>query len=395
MTALRGEAKYRVGVIGCGRAGAPRARAFDVHPLCQVTAIADTDPENLEFGCESFGVPGYSSYEEMFASEQIDIAMPVLPVRPNADAVVAAARAGVKAVFCEKPLTARLADADRMAEECRSRGVHLAAGVVVSSHPDYRKAFSLAASGEIGEVRRINLYDGNGQGGCHGLNLSRKFAGKSQVEFVTGWVEGDPCSDHEEPYEEGRTGFGRIGGFIRFANGVECYSSYRDVGWRGIEVIGTDGVIYNWNNTGLGLRLRQAGGDERPLGHHDLREVEGLFQEFSGAERGYDEDGWRDPGEVMGGIVQAIVDALETGSELQLTTGDDLRHALEIAIAMRESHRRGHGAVKLPLEDRSLVMYPEKSRWHYKKDIHGREWYISQMAQVKKPPAADRKETSQ
>jgi hypothetical protein len=83
--------------------------------------------------------------------------------------------------------------------------------------------------------------------------------------------------------------------------------------------------------------------------------------------------------------VQAIVDSLDTGAQLTVTTGDDLRHALEIAIAMRESARRGSAAVKLPLEDRSLVMYPERSRWHYKKDVHGREWYMEQMANVKRP----------
>ena len=46
--ALKDGAKYRVALIGCGRAGLPRARAFDMHPLCQVVALADTDAENLE-----------------------------------------------------------------------------------------------------------------------------------------------------------------------------------------------------------------------------------------------------------------------------------------------------------------------------------------------------------
>ena len=104
-----------------------------------------------------------------------------MPVRPNADAVVASAEAGVKAIFCEKPFTNSLADADRMVEACSSRGVHIASGVMVSSHPDYQKAYALAASGEIGEVRRINLYENNAQGGCHGVNLARKFAAKSPV----------------------------------------------------------------------------------------------------------------------------------------------------------------------------------------------------------------------
>ncbi len=375
-------AKYSVGVIGCGVAATARARAFDQHPMCEVVAIADTDPENLEVGCKRFGVPGYSTYDEMFANEQIDIAMPVLPVRPNADAVVASARAGVKAVFCEKPLTARLSDADRMVEECRSRGVHFAAGEVTSSHPDYQKAYEMAASGELGEVSRINLYEGNDQGGCHGLNLARKFAGKAEVDFVVGWVEGDPDSDYQDDHGEGEPWFGKIGGYIRFANGIECFSSYGDVRWRGIEVIGSDGVLHNRNNTGRGLRILKASRQDAP-GGVTLSEVEGAFQTFDQGDPGYDEEGWREPGEVMTHIVQAIVDSLETGAELKVTTGADLRHALEIAIALRESHRRGHSAVKLPLEDRSLVMYPAKMRWNYKKDLFGSEWYRDQLARQK------------
>ncbi|MCZ6675665.1 MAG: Gfo/Idh/MocA family oxidoreductase [Candidatus Poribacteria bacterium] len=377
-------AKYRVGIIGCGRAGTTRARGFDLHPLCEVVAIADTDPENLELGCQRFNAPGYSTYEEMFRNEQIDIAMPVLPVRPNADAVVASAEAGVKAIFCEKPLTASLEDADRMVEACRTRGVHLAAGVVVSSHPDYQKAYELVAAGEIGEVQRINLYEGNSQGGCHGLNLARKFADKASVDWVVGWVDGDPFSDYEEPYNEGDSGFGNVGGYIRFSNGIECFSNFKDIGWKGIEVIGSHGVLYNWNNTALGLHLLKAANGAAQRGPVDLREVSGLFQEYNADERGYDDEGWRYPGDTMMGIVQAIVDSLERGDPLKVTTGDDLRHALEIAIGLRESHRRGHTAVKFPIEDRSLVMYPQKSRWHYKKDLWGRERYMEQMRQQKR-----------
>jgi len=38
----------------------------------------------------------------------------------------------------------------------------------------------------------------------------------------------------------------------------------------------------------------------------------------------------------------------------------------------------------LPLADRSLVMYPERMRWHYKKPIFGREAYMEQMAGQKR-----------
>ena len=150
---------YRVALIGCGRAGLPRARAFDMHPQCRIVALADTDAENLEFARAAFDAPGYDSYDELFANEQIDIAAAVLPVAPNAGAVAAAAEAGCRAVFCEKPLTARLADADRMVEACGSRGVPLVCGVVISSHADYQKAYALAAAGAA--VPRTNVASGS------------------------------------------------------------------------------------------------------------------------------------------------------------------------------------------------------------------------------------------
>ena len=376
--------KYRVALIGGGRAGPSRARAFDAHPLCSVVAVADTDPENLELTSRRFGAAAYATWDEMFARERLDIVLPILPVRPNADAVVAAAEAGVKAIFCEKPLTATLADADRMVEACARRGIPLGAGVMVSSHPDYRRAYGLASGGTIGRVYRIHLYGSNNQGGCHGVNLTRKFAARAAVEQVIGRVSEDPHSDHEHPYDGAPTGFGNVGGWVRFANGVEAFFGVDDPSVNGIEVIGTRGMILNRNNTGLGLQLRLAPEELERVGLADMEPVEaGFGDDKSFTERGYDEAGWQDPGPVMRSIVDDFMRVLEEGGELEITTGDDLRHALEICIALRESHRRGQVPVSLPLEDRSLTMYPQQMRWHYKKTIMGREAYMAQLAQQK------------
>ena len=377
--------KYRVALIGGGRAGPSRAAAFDAHPLCKLVAVADTDPENLALTAGRFGAAAYDTFDDMFANEQLDIVLPILPVRPNADAVVAAAEAGAKAIFCEKPLTASLADADRMVEACASRGIPLGCGVMVSSHPDYRKAYRFAADGTIGQVGRINLYGSNNQGGCHGMNLVRKFADKVAIEEVIGRVSGDPHSDHEEPYDDAETGFGDVGGYIRFANGIEAFLSLGDFGVRGIEVIGSRGMIVNCDNTGLGLQLRIAPEADRTY----LAEMEPVDVGFElrpepGAVRGRDASGWMDPGAPMLAIVDDIMRVLEEGGgELEITTGDDLRHALEMSIAVRESARRGHAPVTVPLEDRSLTMYPQRSRWHYKKPILGEEAYMNALAQQK------------
>ena len=369
---------YRVGVIGGGRQGTHQARAYHLHPRTEVAAVADTDPENLKLFCERFEVPGYSTYEEMLAKEEIDIGSPVLPVKVNPDAVVACARAGVKAIWCEKPLAGSLADADRMVEECAQRGIPLAAGLVVSSHPDYRKAYELAAGGEIGEVVRINIYEDNRQLGTHGLNIARKFAAKSDVDFVIGYVSNDPHGEYEEDYGSGEKWYGWLGGYIRFANGIECFSSYNGPAYRGIEVVGTHGVITNPNNTGLGLRLFRT---DDPSATPELTEVEGVFGPRPTGGRERDAEGWRLPSDTLTTSIDAVVESMDTGHPLSITTGDDLRHALEIAIALRESARTGSAPYKLPVVDRGIMMYPEAWRWNYKKDVYGADWYREQMSQ--------------
>ena len=78
---------------------------------------------------------------------------------------------------------------------------------------------------------------------------------------------------------------------------------------------------------------------EQSLWAESLVEEEGLFEVHRFEDRGYDKEGWLDVGDTMRAIVAAIVAALETGAEQQVTTGNDLRHALEMAIALRQSHR--------------------------------------------------------
>ena len=50
---------------------------------------------------------------------------------------------------------------------------------------------------------------------------------------------------------------------------------------------------------------------------------------------------------------------------------------------MRESARRNHSPVKLPLVSRNYRMLPQKSRWVNKKELYGKEWYAEQISRAK------------
>ena len=64
----------------------------------------------------------------MLAREDLDILVVATSEHRHADITVDGARAGVKAVFCEKPLATSMEDADRMIEACEENGVVLISG---------------------------------------------------------------------------------------------------------------------------------------------------------------------------------------------------------------------------------------------------------------------------
>ena len=192
---MTNERQYRVGLIGTGRKGNGHARGYEANPRTDLVAAADPDPSNLAIFLERFTVKPYDDYHEMLRVENIDIAAPILPVKPNPGVVIDCARAGVSAIYCEKPMAASLDEADRMVEETASRGIALASGDAYRNMPQHWKVKALIDSGELGPVQSINLYQPTNEisgGGCQGLSVLRLFADDSDVEWVTGWCDGRP-----------------------------------------------------------------------------------------------------------------------------------------------------------------------------------------------------------
>ena len=169
--------KLRVGMIGLGRKGTQWARAFALHPSCEVVACADSDADNLALFAERFGLEPsavYDNYEEMLDRQQLDIVSPILPVQPNPEVVVRCARTpGLRAIACEKPIAAQLSEADDMVQACKQHGVHFAAGDACRNYAQINEARRLIDGGAIGDVKQIDLFESTAEisgGGCQGLS---------------------------------------------------------------------------------------------------------------------------------------------------------------------------------------------------------------------------------
>ena len=365
------EPRHRVAMIGVGRMGTNHARGYELHPRCEVVAAADPDRRNLDLFRDRFGVTSvYEDFRDMLANEEIDIAAPVLPVSANPEVVIACAEAGVRAIFSEKPIAASLQEADSMVEACRSRGIPFASGDAWRNLPQFWQFRSMIDRGEVGEVRSINIYHPHDEisgGGCQSLGVMRLMAGDADVDWVVGWVKDDPFDDGDQG----------MGGVVRFTNGVEAFIHMNAVGKFGIEVNTSTAVFFSdWKT----FRLWPLSEDTPPYSSDwPDNETPGVFEDAANPVEPYGEDGRRLPNYRQSASINAIVQALEEGRE-PWTSGDNMRKALEIGIALRESHRRGHEPVKLPLDDRTLRILPRPGRWLNKREVYGDEWYEEAMS---------------
>ena len=367
-------ARYQVGIVGCGRQGTQHGRGFNLLPDTSVVAIADPDPDNLELALRRFSARGYSTAEEMYANEQLDIVDCVLPVQFNPDMVVLAAEtSGAKGIVSEKPIAASLVDADRMVAACEANGIPWQGGNVDRSISQLWEARALIEAGEIGEVLSINLYEMTMQGGCQGLSVAHMFAQDADIDWVTGWTNGDPFGESDDEYLG-------IGGYVRYANGVECFIHARTGAMRGLIVTGTEGV-YVTDKRHHRFYHKSDGSDADLLSNLQYDDSK-TFKPFRPhAEGGYDDEGWLYPGDRLVDSMQSIVDAITLGIEPR-TSGQVQHKSFEATVAMRESARQGHAPIKLPLPDRSLTLKPQIWRWVNKKGLFGEEEYARQIGRA-------------
>ena len=105
--------KHKVAIIGCGRLGQHYATAYSTYPDTEIVAIAEFNEDRRKAVGERFGVKSlYPDAESMLKDIVPDIAAVVTPTKWMKESVIACAKAGVKGVSTDKPIAAKLSDAD-------------------------------------------------------------------------------------------------------------------------------------------------------------------------------------------------------------------------------------------------------------------------------------------
>jgi predicted dehydrogenase len=253
-------------LVGCGGMGRGQARTLAEHRDFDLLAVCDMDIERVKLCAEETGAEAYTDFSECLEKEKPDLAAITTPNNSHSFLTIMAAQAGVKGVYCEKPMAVNMKEANAMADACRKAGVKLVINHQRRIGADLQTARKLIETGAVGEV---NLIKTNNAGdilsdGTHAIDNALFLAGDPDIEWILGQVHRDINDEMIErskkqtektgrPVEPG-TRYGHVvenGGFgiIQLANGIRLEIACGDMkdGYRAYQdyvVSGTKGSIW-------------------------------------------------------------------------------------------------------------------------------------------------------
>ncbi len=158
--------RIRLGMVGGGRGafiGAVHRIASRIDDQYELVAGAfSSDPERAEASAADLGVGrSYSSFAEMAARESrrkdgIEAVAIVTPNHMHAPVALQFLKRGIH-VICDKPLTASLAEAKKLAKAAQASGVIFGLTHNYTGYPMVRQAKAMLDAGDLGEIRLVQV----------------------------------------------------------------------------------------------------------------------------------------------------------------------------------------------------------------------------------------------
>src|SRR5262249_54547529 len=144
-------AVVNVALVGAGTIGAFHAQTLAQRlPAARLIGVADAIEATAQRVAASLGCDrATADYRTLLADPDVDAVVIATPPAIHGEVMEAAARAG-KAVFCEKPITETLEQADRALAAVREAGVPLQIGFQRRFDAGFARAHALATSGALG-----------------------------------------------------------------------------------------------------------------------------------------------------------------------------------------------------------------------------------------------------
>lgn len=306
------------------------AAALAAMPNVRVTCGCDIIPAARDRFVERWdstwpGITTYDDFSEMLANEPLDIVCVATPDHLHGGVVRAAVAAGVRAIFCEKPIATDLAEADAMIAAVEAAGIPMTVNNTRRFMPAYVAAREAVRHGEIGDLTTITISFGGPRAmlwrnHAHFLDLFSYFA-----ESNPSWVVAE-LEPGMETY--GTTYQGDGGRSPEREPGVNAYIAYDN---------GVRGFLAGWKHgmPAVSVTVQGTGGqitiDDRLAVIHGLDGTQRVVHP-AGRVQGF-----------QAGMLDLIA-ALETGSPLQ-SPPREARKTVALIEAILASQAAGNSRV--------------------------------------------------
>ena len=158
--------KLKAAILGFGSIGHAHADGYRDQPDCELVAVADNDPGQLQCSSAELNLGTtdsldlsklrrYGSFEELIASEELDIIDICVPTDFHAHYAIAALQHNIN-VLSEKPMAPNLREADAMIAAAEKSGKALMIGQCLRFWGEYAYLKKVTEDGRFGKLR--NLY---------------------------------------------------------------------------------------------------------------------------------------------------------------------------------------------------------------------------------------------
>jgi len=337
--------KYSAAIIGCGRvAWMLEDDPLETKPCTHmgayqktlketdrtgVVAASDTDEQRLALFGRRFAVNElFVDYKKMLNEIKPDIVSICAWTPERFKMVIDSIDAGVRGIWCEKALATSLDEGRAIVEAAEKNGTSLIVSHMRRWSPEYVRAKEMIESGAIGTLQSIVAHFSGSliHTGTHAFDILRWFAGEAE------WVEGE--------LEKAIGGFAwdsleDLGGnaTIQFKNGARAsvLADSKSYFFFEFDIIGSAGRIRIGNNDLL--EYYTPGPSRHYTGFKELQERPFPY---------YERDN------IWTNALNNLLDCVERKAKNRSGPADGLG-ALELALAVHESAKKGGLRVQLPL----------------------------------------------
>lgn len=340
--------KYNAAIVGCGRIASgfdddplmrknygisTHAGAYVDNPDIELIAAADISDEKLnKFGKRWKVHKLYNDYKELLKNEQIDILSICTWNTSHLEILKEAAKRNVKAVFCEKPLSNSLENADKMVKLAEEHNISLFVDHRRRWDDLYEKIRKYIKEGHMGSIQQVSCYYTSGIANTcsHLFDVLRMFFG--EIASVCAWNKNDFNKDDPD-----------MDGYMIFQNGVTATLQSLDARYYSLfefDIYGTKGRLRIEDN-GFKISYWVMRDSSESLGYRALFNDSIPIDVLQKT--------------IMKNAVQNIIECLSLKG-VPACTGVDGVKSLEIICAFHASAKEGNIPIDLPLKRRDMMI---------------------------------------